>query len=295
MGSLRHVLVVALLLGSVSCASPDGDAGAIRGVVRDWRTGRPVIYGEVAVVGSNTRTGRAIDGSFFLPQVKAGYATISIDRKIYPRRIHVHAGHTSRVNIFLQLKNPPKEPYFAARRLGDHRWYRVVGTKARVHKSTIGCEIVPIRQPFHVGEHPAFRVVMTNNSGRDVPLVMPDEGSADGNRYPIVTMTITGPENGLDIPRPVAGCGNINPLDPGSFKVVHPGEALEPLESAWWRGCEFERQTFAKAGDYTVTFRYSSNELNAARWHGQSPPTYEALMQVPRFDLEKSITVSVVE
>lgn len=291
---MKRLVIAAFVLAIASCAPNEGGTGAIRGVVRDLQTGLPV-PAMVEIVGSDVRTAAAIDGSFFFPQVKAGYATLSFDRKPYPKRVHVGAGTVARVRIFLPLKKPPRGRGGVGRSWGDHRMYRVVGSETRVHRSRIDCAIIPVKEPFHIGDHPAFRVVLRNNTGRNLYMVAPVEGSDEGDRYPIVTMTITGPENGLDIPRPGVRCGNLSPLGPGNFKLLAPGETLEPIDSPWWRYKEFDRLTFARAGEFTVTFRYSSDEENIGRWMGQDQEAYELLKHVPRLDIEKSITVNVVE
>ena len=85
------------------------------------------------------------------------------------------------------------------------------------------------------------------------------------------------------------------------FVTLAPGDTLRPVTLPFWPQWDVTHAWFAKAGRYKLTFRYSSNSTDYLDWEGQfaqppmRPDIVALLRRVPRFDLEKSIYVDVIE
>jgi hypothetical protein len=145
---------------------------------------------------------------------------------------------------------------------------RIVGTKVSVSENDLRVAIIPAKTSFQVGDAPVFRVVMRNVSQKRFYLVGAIDGSERKWRYPHVTLTIEGPDGGVARPQ-LAFCGNVNPLCRRDIVLIEPGDSLEPISQPFWPPVDAHYARFAKPGEFTVKFHYSSNALDYSDWQGR--------------------------
>ncbi len=259
--------------------------GVIKGVVRDSYRNLPLGYATILIVGTTSGAMSQRDGSYairFVPpgtyQVKAmmmAYHTVSFDR------IVVRMGEETDIPITLEEKW-----------LADDR-RRIVGTHTRVTIADVRCQVLPMADTFHVGDAPAFRVVISNLSDEWIYLVRAVDGSFEGIRYPMMSVAIDGP--GGKSASGGAGCGNANPLELSDFSLVEPAGDFEPFDVYQ------ENDRFTEPGEYKVTFKYSTNSIDYKFWGDQfagprmHPSAWALLTRVPRLEIEESIVVQVVD
>jgi hypothetical protein len=121
-------------------------------------------------------------------------------------------------------------------------------------------------------------------------------------RYPFVYFEVVGVDGGF-VPKTYLMCGLINKLRSKDFVAVEGGAALDPFAGLDGAGHLHVMNpsigTFREPGQYTVTFRYTTDEPLLARWNlpDHDDPAYRTILdllrQVPLLDLSCSTTLSV--
>ncbi len=297
---VASILTIVLGMSSIviprSSAEPLPAKGSLTGIVCDAETGDPLGHAIVivAVDGTSLAGASLQDGSFTIPDIPVGAVSLKIIRLGYrPQRtdsVLVRPGEPTKLSIALVKIWPERE--------SEQR--RVVGTAVDVSADDLRCEVLPLKDCFHVGDKPRFKVVIRNMSQKTFFLVGAIDNSEAQSRYPYVTLEIEGPEDGIARPQP-AECGYENALRLRDFAEVSPGGTFEPITPPFWAPRDAHHAKFAKPGRYQVTFHYSSNEIDYALWVGQSSWDYvsgsvvDKLKQVPRIEIWCTTTIEVHE
>lgn len=285
-------IVTIVGLGSGGAAVPQ--TGTVKGVVIDADSGMPIADVNVQVVGVWRGGFTSDEGIFAIERVPVGIAKIAVwamgHRGKLIDSVTVNPSEETLLDITLEKRWPVSESEIRS----------VVGTEVDVVGDDLSCEIRPSKDRFSVGDHPEFTVVLRNNSDETCFLVGAIDDSETRARYPIVYVTIEGPEDGISRPT-LHGCGFQNPLAPRDFVELPPGGTIAPITPPFWRPSDAFHAEFAIPGTYEVTFHYSSDEADYALWIGESsggyalPGVIDKLKRVPRVEIECSITVEVYE
>jgi hypothetical protein len=266
--------------------------GTVKGLILDANSGAPIAFANVLIVGTSLGGMTMDDGSFTIPEVPFGVVKIAVLLMSYrPLKLDsvvIQSGKETFLNITLEKIWPEQE--------SESRF--VVGTEVHISADDLSCQIQPAKERFTVGDTPNFDVVLRNNSDETFFLVGAIDDSESKTRYPHVTLTIEGPENGISSPK-FARCGFQNPLTMRDFVEMPPGGTIEPITCPFWPPSDAVHARFAKPGRYVITFQYSSNEIDYAHWVGTSSggfapqPVIDTLKRVPRVEVECSITIEV--
>lgn len=260
--------------------------GTITGTLREAGSGKPLQYANVFLVGTTMGSMSLSDGQYRIENVPYGRYRLRAMMMGYKNGdvddVVVEAGRTTHVDVSLGFSWGPAE---AERR-------SLVGIHTDATGDDLTCEIVPVDPPFHVGDAPTFHVRIHNISRKSFYLVRAVDGSNSAARYPHVWLKIDGPKRGGR--RPV-GCASVNPLQGRDFVRADPGATFEPFDVF------VSNDLFAQPGTYTVTFEYSTDDIDYGDWidrMSSQPPLpgiLSMLSKVPRVTIKKSMTVSVAE
>lgn len=306
MNAMLHTAILVLAVASALAGSAEQQesspatkppTGTISGVVRDTRTNEPAPYANVIVVGTTLGAMSLQDGTFRIVGVPVGVHQVRGmmigHRDVTIGSVVVRSGEEAWVSIGVISPFPSFSDSAVAER-------SVVGSETRATAADIQVEIHPNKKPFRVGDRPVFHVVLRNVSRETFYLVGAIDNSEDKSRYPHVTLTVTGPEDGITKPG-LIGCGNVNALETGDFVELRPGEWFEPITYPFWAPTDAHYANFAKPGRFVAKFHYSSDAIDYVQWDGRLKtwPTPESviglLKRVPRIMLEDSLEVTVVE
>lgn len=277
------------LLASIPAAMPAlaqstaAGTGIVTGIVRNGDTGKPSAYANLMLMGTTWGCMSRADGSFRITDVPAGRYKLRVMqlacRSTTLDSVMVEPGRTTRVDVSIDPLWPESEVPKRS----------IVGTKTDATRDDLSCEIVPVGAPFHVGDAPKFRVVIHNVGEKSFYLVRAGRGADYGLRYPQARLKVEGP--GRVDSLPVLLDPKVSPVGFDEFVRVEPGGAFEPL------GTYTSNKPFDRPGRYTVTFHYSTDAIDYAKWMDSRsrrpvlPEVLSRLSQVPRVDIEASIAV----
>lgn len=122
------------------------------------------------------------------------------------------------------------------------------------------CILTSDKSVYKAGQIPKFEVRIINKSKEEVYLPGSLDGSEEQWRLPYCYFSIQKPiPDTLVFPR----CGNTNPLRLQDFKLLKPGEAIDPYGKVDNYGffsnhMAKQKETFKNAGRYTIQFHYST-------------------------------------
>ncbi len=154
---------------------------------------------------------------------------------------------------------------------------------------------------IRLGEAPTIHVSITNTTDETIYLVGSTDGSGMNRRYPICDVTITGPD-GEDVNRPIAMCGNMNPIRPEDFVRIGPGATFDPYRTiddhGFFANIKLRPENFDKVGTYILQFTYATDSDVADEWSPAPEMNgrgygLNLLLKVPRVRVQ-SETVKVV-
>lgn len=166
----------------------------------------------------------------------------------------------------------------------------------------LSCSISSLKSTYKMGEAPAIRVRIRNESDQAVYLVGSLDGSEAGMRYPHCGFEIRDSTGQLVEPR-YARCGNTNPLRPADFVRVAPRSVFDPYMEIDYGGffgsylLTLGRKTFSKPGRYKLRFHYSSANPKLEDWlgdgklgqdRGRDQKLTDLLRKVPKLDIESN-------
>ncbi len=123
--------------------------------------------------------------------------------------------------------------------------------------------IVADKDVYTVGEKPRITATLTNNSKQSVMLVRSLDGS-DMGRYPRFQWTVTAPSDALPLQQ-LGRCGNTNPIMPGDFVSLAPGDQLDLAAS--WSGVPWN-ELDRGPGTYALQAVYSTDSDDVNQWIG---------------------------
>ena len=279
---------IALFLAvlSLQLATDPSAAATVVGRVVSSPDGEPQAYTNVVVLGTRRGAQAGEDGRFRITDVPEGTYQIRLQlpgTRPMSRIIEVRGETIDLGDLVLAKPVPPPQVE--------------IGTRTSVRTKDL---VATIRSPrfLRVGDAvPTFVVRIENRSDEPVVLVRSVDGS-DSFKSPRVTISIEGPPGGFAV-RPSVRCGNTNGVSTEDFVTVESGEEFDPYASGWW-GSNLRQGSFAKAGTYTATFRYSTMNPDARAWMSEPwsgnelPGTYRDLLaQVPYVELTATTTFEV--
>jgi len=138
-----------------------------------------------------------------------------------------------------------------------------------------------------VNESIRLLVKITNRTGGEVLAVGSLDGSDIGWRWPVVRLTVRDSSGQIVPDKPVARCGNMNPLKSDDFVRLKPGQAFGPFAQAngsFGAESAIDRSLWLP-GKYELTFTYDTRleaPSKSQRVHGDGTPTAELLAMVER-------------
>lgn len=136
---------------------------------------------------------------------------------------------------------------------------------------TLRCILTSGKTKYRIGELPALKVEIINNSSEDIYLI----GSLDGSdvkwRMPYCYFTLQKPAP--DTVRVGPRCGTLNPLRKEDFVLIKAGEKFNPYQNLDRYGFFSDytvtnTETFKNAGVYKIQFHYSTNSADIAKFLG---------------------------
>jgi hypothetical protein len=153
-----------------------------------------------------------------------------------------------------------------------------------------------------VGDQVVLRAIFTNRDTTAVVLPCILVGSDEGERLPIVTVRVSGPEGGSAVRQPSPASRSAGPdafilpdrLTEQDFMTLNPHEEFDVCATRWGRAT-LHLGRFEKPGTYRLYFHYSTLEIDARKWLGKDewePPSRrlrEILEQVPRLVVVDSL------
>lgn len=130
-----------------------------------------------------------------------------------------------------------------------------------------------------LGKTPKVTVKLTNRTADEILLI----GSLDGSdclaRYPHLQFQVIGPD-GKSALKPLARCGNTNPLTVKDFVKVLAGAAFNPYEAVGGHGffgsSQIRAENFDRPGKYRIRFTYNTQTPDDRNFGG-TPRTDAAL------------------
>ena len=151
------------------------------------------------------------------------------------------------------------------------------------------CSLTTEKNSYKLGELPKLRVVIDNNTGKDIYLVGKLDGSDVKWRMPYCYFTIEKPKPDSV---PFSRCGNIDPLRKEDFVLIKAGEKFNPYGNIDHHGFVFDHnilnpETFRNAGIYKIRFHYSTNSSDLSKFKGQrsfDPNKPDSLQLSPLFN-----------
>ncbi len=275
-------------------ANSDSAKGTITGIVSADEPRVTVAFANVILVGTSrgAMTDRA--GRYMIPDVLPGtYRMKAVMMGHIPSevtQVKVNAGETTSRDFWLEVLTLTQVAASA----------ESVGVDVNVDSGDVSCEIIPLLSEFRVGEHVYFDVLIRNVGDETFYLVRSLDGSTRSSRYPHAELSIEGPSDGIEMPG-VGYCGTLNSLEVADFKPVAPRDTFDPFAEGGFRPDYEQYAIFAKPGNYTVTFRYSTDEGDIRKWLGSwgrsaMPEEMSLLIRlVPRITVGCSIVVRVIE
>lgn len=158
-------------------------------------------------------------------------------------------------------------------------------------------ELVVPDEPLGLDSHSRIDARLTNASSQSVTVVLPGDGSEAGWRTPMISWSVvrTGPEapsSENSSEKPVARCGNINPLRADEVVTLAPGESVSLGD---WLGAP----EFPSPGTYRVVLTYENDPKR--EWSGiplgeHDPDAMARVRASTPVDVRsQEATVSVVE
>ncbi len=285
---VRLVLLPVTMLIALSACQLFASS-SIDGTVRDDTTHQPVSGAKVRVAGMSAVATTSLEGTFLIRRVPAGLVRVTITCPGY---------EDCTIDSFLVRPDRSMQPGFDIRRSADPRWRTIVGTETDATAADLRCEIIPVKETYHVGDTASFRVVLTNVSKKPVVLVGSIEGSTGGDRYPHCVFTLERDGDTM-VKRGIRIDGNFNDLRSSDFRLLAPGRSFEPFAMPSFVPPAEILKPFAKPGHYVVTFSYSTDAIDYKDWQpwwrAARADVIEKLKEVPRLNLQASIAVDVVE
>ena len=120
--------------------------------------------------------------------------------------------------------------------------------------TTLSLQISAEKLELTAGEFPKITAVITNWGSEPVVLVLPGDGSRDGDRTPIISwnIRIIRQSRKPDGELVGGGCGNMNPLRPDEVFTLKPGEGRS-------LGGWVSLTPFRIPGTYAVQFTYRND------------------------------------
>ncbi|HKA23880.1 MAG TPA: carboxypeptidase-like regulatory domain-containing protein [Candidatus Eisenbacteria bacterium] len=264
--SARLILLVLVFsnlpAASASADQPASPCGTLCGRVADAVDQKPLGYANVVILGTKLGAQTDEQGNFTIDRVPAGAWRVRVlAMGADPVTTAVIVAGTTETSIAV----PVRVVSFPRGMSEAKAAAESVGVEVPWGPAVVSCEIHPASPLFHVGDKPSFRVVITNHGDRPIELVQALDGSAEGWRYPVISLRIEGPEGGFNN-RPGLRCGNMNTLEPSDFVTVGPKQSFEPFAAGWW---PFPlTRPLRRAGRYKATVCYSTMEPDVRRWVG---------------------------
>jgi hypothetical protein len=291
---LGSLITIAVLAPRSSGASVTSTA-TIAGRVVDARSGAPLSFANVVVLGSTQGTLTDSAGGFALGSVPIGSQRIkAMSVGFFPHEaaVTLTAGDSTYVEFALPSYRDIGD------RMSDAAAAEVViGRNVVDGAPAIACSLSPVPGSLRVGRSPEFHVRLFNAGHGRMRLPRILDGS-DSERSPRIQMDLAGPEGGLTH-RGLLRCGNERSLTASDFVELGPGESFDPFVGGF-RLAILDATCFAKPGDYRATFRYSTLDPDVRHWMGDRwnalPPDAqlrEILENVPRVEVARTIAFTV--
>lgn len=132
----------------------------------------------------------------------------------------------------------------------------VITTLLLIHTLLVAGQVPVVSAELIVLEHkrfepPQFALALTNNGPETLRLVAPGDGSCAGARTPRVEI-IWSQQGQVVPPKPVMGCGNVNPPKASDVIALSPGKTVQ--FTAW-----LYPYPPAQSGTYQVQIRYTND------------------------------------
>jgi hypothetical protein len=165
----------------------------------------------------------------------------------------------------------------------------------------IDCIFTTDKNTYAVGEIPLLTVRFINNTGEEVTLLRPLDGSQYG-RHPVYRVKMRDAA-GKAVDGPVGLCGTLNRLKATDFIRIPAGQSFAPFGDEPYAAPELYRPPVQKPGVYTVRFYYSSTPRDIKWYMGsaygmsdtEKRPSAEIARlfeRVPKFEVLREIKLT---
>ncbi len=121
---------------------------------------------------------------------------------------------------------------------------------------------------FDQGEEIILDVEITNSSGNEMVLVMPLDGSESRFRFPHAFLSVVPLEG--QAPKRFPACKTVNPLEPGEFFSMKPGETRKLYPA----GLKLDRFFLWTPGRFKLKLEYATDAKKEVEWYGPYTEEY---------------------